>query len=135
MRQIQRIFRLNAFSVFSHPVGRIEKQWLGTDKRLHADMAQQILTHLKAAPGMGMQAQPAVDHHDAIDTLRIIQRQLQANQTAQRMAHNVKMGNAMFRQRVGQLGGHIRQLIGFRQGVLTPAGATLIVLHYAELFL
>jgi hypothetical protein len=49
---------------------------------------EQTLADLKAATGMGIQRQPAVDAHQGGDGFGIIQRQLQANQRPQRVAHH-----------------------------------------------
>ena len=85
---------------------------------------QQPFADLKAASGMGIQRQPAVDAHQRFERIGGVERQLQADQRPQRMADHTVAGDADRGQRLCQLTGHLRQGVLFRQGVRVIADET-----------
>ena len=133
VRQPQRFFRLQTRRAGGHPVCRIEKQRLRLYPRLRATGMQQPFADLKAASGMSIQRQPAVDAHQRCEGIGVVERQLQADQRPQRMADHAVAGDAERGQGLCQLTGHLRQGVIFRQGVRVIAGATLVVTDHLVL--
>ena len=96
---------------------------------------QQTLAHLEAAAGMRRQRQPAVDQRQGAHRLGAIERQLQANQRPQGVAHQREAGDPRRLQSAEQLPGHRRQAVvgGQRTGVLP--GPVMVITHQLILFL
>ena len=135
MGQCQGLFGLQTRGAGRHPVCRVEKQRLRLDPRLRAAGMQQALADLKAAAGVRVKGQPAVDAHQRGQGVGMIQRQLQADQRPQRMAHDAIMANPCIRQRPVELVCHLGKAVTFRQGVGVIARSPLVITNHLILLL
>ena len=135
MGQRQRFFGLQTGGASGHPVCRVEKQRLRLNPRLRAAGMQQALADLKAAAGVGVKGQPAVDAHQRGQGVGMIQRQLQADQRPQRMAHDAIMANPGIRQRPVELVRHLGKAVALRQGVGVIARSPLVITDHLILLL
>ena len=133
--QCQGLFGLQARRAGGHPVGRVKKQRLCLYPRLCAACMKQAFADLETASGMSIQSEPAVHAHQRAEGIGVVERQLQADQRPQRMTHDAVTNDPGGIQRPGQLVGHHRQAVGFRQHVGIIARPALVVAHHLVLLL
>lgn len=96
---------------------------------------QQTFANVKAAAGMGIQGEPAVNAHQRINRVGFVDRQLKANERPQRVADHAVAGDPGGGQRLRQLIGHMRQAVRFRQRVGVIACSPLVIAHHLVLLL
>ncbi len=91
---------------------------------------QQALADLKAAAGVGVEGQPAVNAHQRGEGVGPVEGELQADQCPQRVTHDAVADNPGFSQRLGQLVRHLRKAVPFRQGGGVIARSPLVIAHH-----
>src|ERR1051326_1811774 len=76
--------------IFCHPDRRIKKKWLRLDEGVHSAVLQKSKPDVEAAARMGIGLASGVDQDEAVDHVRITESKIEADQAAERMAHEAE---------------------------------------------